>query len=222
MERAQFLARIEQRLKVAPPANLPHPLPDVEGVPDVVYTRPIGEPVEAFVRVAGQVGSTVRTIADDEGLETLLDEVLEAENVTAATVSADPETEGVAERLGHRGIEVVPFDSPQAISEVQLGIVGAAYGIAATGSAVFDARRAGGRTASLVPPAILVLLRSSQVLSGPSDLFRSIGDRFPEGVPSQFVLASGPSRTGDIELVLTMGVHGPRSVWVGVLLDGEH
>jgi L-lactate utilization protein LutC len=219
MERAQFLARIEERLKTPAPPNLPHPLAEVDGVPEVIYTRPIGDPVEAFIRVAGQVGSTVRAIGNDGDFEGLLDEVLAASDVTAATVSDDPETEGMGRRLEARGIDVVAFDSPHAISEVQLGIVGAAWGIAATGTTVFDAGRAGGRTASLVPPAILVLVQAEQILSQPSDLFRSMGERFPAGVPSQFVLASGPSRTGDIELILTMGVHGPRSVWVGVLQD---
>jgi L-lactate dehydrogenase complex protein LldG len=221
VERSQFLARIEQRLATPAPANLPHPLAAVEGIPDIKPTRPIGESVEAFVRVAGQVGSTVRTVASDDDLEALLDEVCEAEHVEAATLSRDPETEGVGDRLKARGVDIVGFASPRGIAEVQLGVVGAAWGIAATGTTVFDAARAGGRTASLVPPAILILLPADRILDQPSDLFRNMADRFAGGPPSQFVLASGPSRTGDIELVLTMGVHGPRSVWVAVLAGSE-
>lgn len=217
MERSQFLARLEERLKMPAPPNLPHPLVEVDGIPPIVPTRPIGDTVEAFVRVAAQVGSTVRTIEGDDDLEALFDEILEAENITAAAVSGDPETAGIGDRLASRGIDLVSFDSPQAIANVQLGVVGAAWGIAATGSAVFDSARAGGRTASLVPPAILILLPADRILPQPSDLFRSMDERLPDGLPSQLVLASGPSRTGDIELILTMGVHGPRSVWVGVL-----
>lgn len=220
MERAQFLARIEQRLTTPAPPNLPHPVVDVDVIPAVTYRRPIGDPVEAFVAVAGQVGSTVRTITSEEDLERLLDEVLEAEDVHVATLSRDPEAVGMGDRLRARGIDVVAFDSPGDIADVQLGVVGAAWGIGATGSTVFDAGRAGGRTASLLPPAILVLVPADRILARPSDLFRAIDEHFPAGLPSQFVLASGPSRTGDIELVLTMGVHGPRSVWVAVLQTG--
>lgn len=220
MERGQFLARVEERLKTPPPPNLPHPVVASDGTPAITYTRPIGEPVEAFVRVAGQVGSTVRTIGSDEDLEQLLDEVLQAEDVNAATLSRDPETSGMVERLSQRGIDVVPFTDPRTIARVDLGIVGAAWGIAATGTTVFDAARAGGRTASLVPPAILVLVPEERIVGQPSDLFRHMEELFPHGPPSQLVLASGPSRTGDIELVLTMGVHGPRAVWVAVLTGG--
>jgi L-lactate dehydrogenase complex protein LldG len=35
---------------------------------------------------------------------------------------------------------------------------------------------------------------------------------------SNLTLISGPSRTGDIELTLTLGVHGPREIHV-VLID---
>lgn len=219
MERTQFLARIDQRLTTPAPPNLPHPRVPGDGIPAITLTRPIGDPVEAFVRVAGQVGSTVREVSGEEDLEALLDEVVEVEGVRAATLSNDPEVDGLAGRLQGRGVEVVGFDGPHAISEVQLGVVGATHGIAATGTTVFDAGRAGGRTASLVPPAILVLVSARRIVAQPSDLFRHIDDHFPDGLPSQLVLASGPSRTGDIELVLTMGVHGPRSVWVAVLHD---
>ena len=42
-------------------------------------------------------------------------------------------------------------------------------------------------------------------------------DCLPEGMPSQLVFATGPSRSGDIELIITTGVHGPKEVWIGVL-----
>jgi L-lactate dehydrogenase complex protein LldG len=41
-----------------------------------------------------------------------------------------------------------------------------------------------------------------------------------EDLPSGLVWVSGPSRSADLELVLTVGVHGPGSVDVIVVGDG--
>jgi L-lactate dehydrogenase complex protein LldG len=39
----------------------------------------------------------------------------------------------------------------------------------------------------------------------------------PERLPSNLVVVSGPSRTGDIEQLITLGVHGPTRVHIGVM-----
>ncbi len=36
----------------------------------------------------------------------------------------------------------------------------------------------------------------------------------PEGIPRTVNIVSGPSRTGDVELTMQLGAHGPRSVQV--------
>jgi L-lactate dehydrogenase complex protein LldG len=63
-----------------------------------------------------------------------------------------------------------------------------------------------------VPPAhICLVFRGTMV--------RELGEALPPGddLPSNLVWVSGPSRSADLELVLTVGVHGPRSVDVIVV-----
>jgi len=240
--REAFLATVRAHLGTRPPDNLPHPIEPVEGVPAVRYTRDLGDVGATFVERARRTGAEVRRVGDEAALAALVGEVVREEGVSRAVVSADPECVGVAAVLSSVGVEVVPFaaeeaqdddDGPGAddvrraddgrradvarVAGAGLGVTGAAYGIAATGSLVLHSARAGGRSAGLLPPVHLGLVRSGNLLPDAGALFRHLDERLPGGPPSQLVLSSGPSRSGDIELVITIGVHGPGRVWVAVL-----
>lgn len=206
MERGEFLAR----LRPTSSHNVAHPIVEVDDVPPVRYGQDLSDPIAAFTRNATMQGATVQIV---DSLEAFLSQA--TSGYKTAVVSSDPETDGVAAVLGSLGVDVVPFDGPQPDADV--GVVGAAWGIAATGTVVFDSARAGGRSASLVPPTIVVLLRAGNVLTDSGELFRRMPERFEGGLPSQLVACTGPSKTGDIELELTTGVHGPGRVWIGVL-----
>jgi L-lactate dehydrogenase complex protein LldG len=47
-------------------------------------------------------------------------------------------------------------------------------------------------------------------------VLRRLGDD-PTALPSSLVLVTGPSRTGDIEQILTIGAHGPTALHVIVV-----
>jgi L-lactate dehydrogenase complex protein LldG len=86
-----------------------------------------------------------------------------------------------------------------------------------TASTSLWGRRAGSRTASLLPPVHLALVRRDAIVATPGDLLRHLPERLPDGLPSNLVLITGPSRSADIELQLTVGVHGPRELVIGLL-----
>jgi L-lactate utilization protein LutC len=210
MDRDAFMSRLRLRLAVEVPANLPHPLKHVSQVPRVRYEQDLRDPVATFTRNATFQGAVVRHV-DDVGA--FLSEVVRELDAKSVVVSRDPEVADIAAHIA--SLEALAFDGPR--PDADLGVVGAAFGIAATGTVVFDAARAGGRSASLLPPAIVVLLRAENVLTDAGEVFRRMPERFPGGIPSQIVLCTGPSKSGDIELELTTGVHGPGRVWIGLL-----
>lgn len=213
MDKDAFLSRLRARRPADAETSLPRPLRTFEEIPRLDYLADLSDPVAAFTEKASGAMASVREVDDPRAI---LKEVVDAHGVRTAVVSEDPETEAVSELLDELGVEVGAF-SLDDVGAADLGVTGAAWGIAATGTLVCDAGRAGGRSASLVPEVHLALVRRDRILPEAGDLFREMGERYPDGPPSQMVLVTGPSRSADIELTLTMGVHGPKAVWVGIL-----
>jgi hypothetical protein len=101
----------------------------------------------------------------------------------------------------------------------QCGVIEATAAIALTGSIVVDTNRSG-RLVSLLPPVGVFVLRTSGVVPLPGDVLRSHRERWPGGPPTNVVLITGPSRSGDIEMSLVVGVHGPGEVHAVLIDDG--
>jgi L-lactate dehydrogenase complex protein LldG len=68
---------------------------------------------------------------------------------------------------------------------------------------------------SLLPEVHIAILRSSDIHESLSQVLRLREVRSAASV----VLISGPSRTADIEMTLTIGVHGPKELYVLCLDD---
>ena len=101
------------------------------------------------------------------------------------------------------------------IIESGLGITGADYAVAETGSVVVLPRKGLSRLVSLVPAVHLAIVRAEDLVESLDDVFlfrrldylRNGGD-----MGSYLNFITGPSRTADIEMKLVVGVHGPREV----------
>lgn len=100
------------------------------------------------------------------------------------------------------------------IADADVGITGATFGIADTGTLVLTSDA--GRLASLLPMTHIALLRASQLVPSMSEAIEAYG----KPLPAAWVQATGMSRTADIEQTLAEGVHGPGVVHV-VLIEGE-
>ena len=102
-----------------------------------------------------------------------------------------------------------------------LGVTGADYAVAETGSVVILPRKGLSRLVSLVPPVHLAFVWPQDVVETLTDLFllrRLEFHRNGGEMGSYLNFITGPSRTADIESTLVVGVHGPREVHL-VLLE---
>ena len=98
-----------------------------------------------------------------------------------------------------------------------MGISGVEFGVAETGSVCQDAYAVEGRLVSTLTPIHVVFLDSSKIVPAVKDAFEIFSAVFQRGYLS---FITGPSRTADIERVLTIGVHGP-SRFVIIAVDNQ-
>ena len=216
-DRVAFVARLRARLAGDIPTNPAHPMvPPLDGVPLVRSSRlDPDDLVGSFVRNATAVRAVVHEIDGDSVPPDLVDAVIERYAVRRAVVTPEADVDAVAARLTDRGVDVSGV-SVAASAAAELGVTSAVAAIATTGTLVQDSTVAGGRSASLLPPAHLCVLPASRIVASSADVLRGLGDG--RDLPSNIVLITGPSRSGDIEQIMTLGVHGPLAVEIAVLL----
>lgn len=224
-DRDAVLGRIRARREAAPTPpggpRTPHPPPlPPASVPEVAYRALDGYAgatglalLPAFTSAALAAEARVHA-PSPAGLPGVLAEIVRAHDIRAAVVTPEPEAQALVPMLLDAGVAVSDH-SLRTASEADLGVTGALAGIAATGSVVVDADRADGRGAGLLPRVHLAVLPVDRLVPTPSDVLR----RGPRPLPSNRVLVTGPSRTGDIEQIITLGVHGPVALEILVLAD---
>jgi L-lactate dehydrogenase complex protein LldG len=84
--------------------------------------------------------------------------------------------------------------------------------IAETGSLILWPDAAEPRAMSLVPPVHFVLLEASGIHADLHCAMRA--ECWADGLPTNALLISGPSKTADIQQTLAYGAHGPRELVV--------
>ncbi|MGB7114607.1 MAG: LUD domain-containing protein, partial [Anaerolineales bacterium] len=92
----------------------------------------------------------------------------------------------------------------------QVGLTGALAGVAETGTLVLPSGAGRPQTASLLPEVHIAILKAEDIY----ETLQEVLELREVHQASAVDLISGPSRTADIEMTLTIGVHGPREVHV--------
>jgi L-lactate dehydrogenase complex protein LldG len=205
--RAVVLARIRAALADAPVAE---PVPR-----DYRRTGNLGrdEVLELFEERTAEYRATVHQVMSAQ-VGATIDAALAADGVTSVVVPAGlpadwrPSTARVIEDSDDSPLS---HDDLDGIAGV---VVGAAVGIAETGTIVLDGSPdQGRRVITLLPDHLTCVIRASQVeQTVPQALARLDGTRV-------LTFISGPSATSDIELNRVEGVHGPRTLVVVILRD---
>lgn len=126
---------------------------------------------------------------------------------------------GINEKLQSLGIAVYTdvADIAEHAESADIGISTIEFGIAESGSVCMDGYAFESRLVSMLPPLHIAFMNSNNVVLGITEAFEIISKVYDNGYIS---FITGPSRTSDIERVLTIGVHGP-SRFVVIAIDEE-
>ncbi len=105
------------------------------------------------------------------------------------------------------------------LSECDAAITGCEYLIARTGSMMLSSGSESGRTVSVYAPIHICIAKTSQLIYDIDEALFLVREKYGTELPSVISLATGPSRTADIEKTLVVGVHGPKEVYCFLVDD---
>lgn len=170
--------------------------------------------IDQLLTEIGKLTGVTKRLSQPADLKAALAELVAVEQVKKATLWQTPELQqlGVAASLSELGVEIIsPYADNRAIAACDLGVTGVDAALPETGTLLLRSSVERVRTVSLVPRIHLAILRPAALRA---DLHQAFADVKHD---NYFVLVTGPSRTADIELTLTIGVHGPQALHVWVI-----
>ena len=196
MTREDFMARIRGALHRQPGDPLEAPPALLEPLNEWDPTSLI----DLFKLELEVVGGFVHVVADLNEARGRLTHILADLGAKSFICSADAVVDEVLSAVA------LPLDDNPAAADV--GLSGARCAIANTGTLILTSEM--GRKASLLPMNHVAVIRAEQLVPTMAEALAT----YLDDLPSAWVQATGPSRTADIELTLTTGVHGPGVVHV--------
>jgi len=184
------------------------------------------DPVQRFHDELIGLGGWFHPVADTESCVAKVVELIQGKSSRRVLLGKGPVIDplDLLKRLQDIGIEVISVDelTPESCREsffaAYLGISGVDYLVAETGTVVLHSAPEQPRSLSLLPPVHIAIAERKQLVPDLFDLFPSSNMEQSPTLPSCITFITGPSKTGDIELRLVTGVHGPGEIHV-ILID---
>jgi L-lactate dehydrogenase complex protein LldG len=176
------------------------------------FSPEIVSPVAAFRERLESVGGHCVIVKDEEAAANALAGIISELQDAAKRIALSDAPLVLALTTGITEVTVCPATAD--LFNYDVGISTAQAGIAETGTLILEGEKERNRLVSLLPPVHIALLNSR-------DIFPTIGDALTalhqNSLSRAITFITGPSRTADIELTLTVGVHGPKELHVIVI-----
>lgn len=176
---------------------------------------------DEFSMRAQAVAAEVFRVKTSAEARSVISELAKTANAKKVVLTENPYTKAAGLKELFQTLSIETHTGASAIREhcdtADLGISAVEFGIAETGSVCQDAYAIEDRLVSTLPPVHIALLSSNNVVPSVEAAVAIFSQVFERGYLS---LITGPSRTADIERVLTIGVHGPSRLVI-IAVDEE-
>ena len=150
------------------------------------------------------------------GIASELKSLVTEQNIRKATMWNTPRLQQlhITNHLSSLGVELVsPNAEKHKVAQCDLGITEADFLLPETGTIVLSSSAERPRAVSLLPRVHLAIVR-------PEMLRADMHQVFAEAKGGNYlVFITGASRTADIELTTTLGVHGPKNLYVWMMMN---
>jgi L-lactate dehydrogenase complex protein LldG len=209
-DRAEFLARLRGQLDSTQERDALVPMD---------WAVEIDDPVQRMEVELKAVGGTLHRCTPDRRADVLA-AILKGRDAPAVLVTRDENVpSGVESVVASAGAELRwwPDVGRDGAATAEVGVTGALWAVAETGTVVLGSAPPGGRAPSLLPSAHVAFVAESRLLPTVRELFVRIAEM--ESYPSNLVLITGPSKSADIGNELALGVHGPGELHVVLVED---
>ncbi len=181
--------------------------------------------IASFVREVQNVGGEAwQPASREEAIETVVKRIKDIDLRVLAWPAEELPLAGIEAALHSAGIHCVnplpPNDAAARraqwanLDPIKAGLTGALAGLADTGSIAVLSGPQRARVASLLPETHIALLPIDRLYPSMASFLAAHAAKQLTENSSNLIFITGPSRTADIEMITTRGVHGPKRLWV--------
>ncbi len=219
-DRAEFLQKVRHRTQRG--RYKPTHAPDVAWTPkdEPRESPPVEDPPARFIEELEALGGHGKRVSSpEEARDHVLAVVRERDAKLLLRWDVEELEElGVDGPLAEAGVEVVVWQGLEdfrcVAGRADIGLSTAAWAIAETGTLVLEGGSGMGRSVTLLPPTYVAVVSVEKILRTVPEAIEKYAEGGAGRLPANVCFHTGPSRSGDIEMSLFIGMHGPGDVHV--------
>jgi L-lactate dehydrogenase complex protein LldG len=202
---------ILKKIRKALTQSTPIPFPGSEGPGYVFHPATQEKEIEFAEQFTQLTGKFMYCLNEKEAAENL--QALVQMNKWTSIYCPDGKLKAMFPGLPYSSLD------QEALKNCHAAITGCECLIARTGSMMLSSALPGGRTTSVYAPVHICIAYTSQLVWDIREGIEFLASKYNGAIPSSISLATGPSRTADIEKTLVVGIHGPGETYVFLIED---
>jgi L-lactate dehydrogenase complex protein LldG len=178
--------------------------------------------VDEFSEKLRALSGSVEIINNTKHLNKAVTAIFDKTDSKSFTGWDTEELAGLYKTLQQKGFKYTKSTRNDLQAKCDIGITLADYAISESGTIVLYNNKIQNRNCSLIVPIHIAILQKEKIVKSIFDIISTISKDYSSldsinELSNCITLITGPSRTADIELILTLGVHGPKELYVLVV-----